>query len=199
MIVMAIPCDTYQLARDIEKAQRHNQVINSYQTPKNKSKLQEYLSRPNVKEYNSIVIDKSFRNLGGQPRKFTQGYKECQEEVQEYFQLCMRLEIIPTISALCLWLGCSKDVIYDYAKNVQMYEYGEILKNAIDICRLCNENGAIEGGISPQVFALLASNYYGLNTSQQVEIKPVIDNQVNNANTMKIIQEQIALENKDKS
>lgn len=107
--------------------------------------------------------------------------------------------MIPTVSALCLWLGCSKDVIYDYAKNVQMYEYGEILKNAIDICRLSNENGAIEGGISPQVFSLLASNYYGLNTSQQVEIKPVIDNQVNNANTMKIIQEQLELESKDKS
>lgn len=193
---MAIACDTYELAKDIEKAQRHNAVINNYQTPKNKSKLQEYLSRPNVKEYNSIIIDKSFRNLGGKPRKFTQGYQACSEEVTEYFQLCTRLEMIPTITALALWLGCSTDSIYTYAKNKQMYEYSDILKNAIDVCKLCNENGAIEGGISPQVFSLLASNYYGLNTSQQVEIKPIIDNQVNNANTMKIIKEQIALENK---
>ena len=40
----------------------------------------------NVKEYNSIIIDKSFRNLGGQPRKFTQGYNECKEEVEDYFK-----------------------------------------------------------------------------------------------------------------
>lgn len=196
---MKSACNTYELARDVEKSIRHNQVVNNYQTPKNRSKLQEYLSRDNVKEYNSIIIDKSFRNLGGQPRKFTQGYNECKEEVEDYFKTCMRLEMIPTITALCLWLGCSTDTLYTYAKNKQMYEYGDILKNAIDVCKLCNENGAIEGGISPQVFALLASNYYGLNTSQQLEIKPVIDNQVNNANTMKIIQEQIALENKDKS
>ena len=196
---MAIACDTYKLAEDIRKQQRHNQVINNYQPPKNRSKLQEYLSRPNVKEYNSIIIDKTFRNLGGKPKKFTQGYQECNEEVTEYFQLCMRLEMIPTITALALWLGCSTDSIYTYAKNKQMYEYSDILKNAIDVCKLCNENGAIEGGISPQVFSLLASNYYGLNTSQQVEIKPIIDNQVNNANTMKVIQEQIALENKSKN
>ena len=186
------------LAEDLEKAQRHNQVIQSYQTPKNKSKLQEYLSQPNVKEYNSIMIDKSFKQIG-RPKKFSKGYKECQEELEEYFQLCVRLNMIPTISSLCLWLGCSKDVLYDYSKNKQMYEFSELLFTAINVCKFCNESGAIDGSISPQVFSLLASNYYGLNTSQQVEIKPVIDNQVNNANTMKIIQEQIALEKESKN
>lgn len=195
---MAIPCDTYQLARDIEKAQRHNQVINNYQTPRNKSKLQEYLSRPNVKEYNSIVIDKTFKQMD-KPLKYSKGYKECQEEINDYMQTCVRCEMIPTISSLCLWLGISRKTLYEQANDKQMYEFSNILQGAIDVCRFCNETGAIDGSISPQVFALLASNYYGLNTSQQVEIKPVIDNQVNNANTMKIIQEQIALENKDKS
>ena len=194
---MAMACDTYQLARDIEKAQRHNAVINNYQTPKNKSKLQEYLSRPNVKEYNSIIIDKTFKQCG-KPKKFTQGYQECQEEINDYMQTCVRCEIIPTISSLCLWLGCSRETLYKQARDKQMYEYSDILQGAIDVCRFCNESGAIDGSISPQVFSLLASNYYGLNTSQQVEIKPIIDNQVNNANTMKIIQEQIALESQTK-
>ena len=35
---MAISCNTYELARDIEKGQRHAKVINNYQTPRNKSK-----------------------------------------------------------------------------------------------------------------------------------------------------------------
>lgn len=195
---MKSACDTYQLARDIEKAQRHNAVINNYQTPRNKSKLQEYLSRPNVKEYNSIVIDKTFKQMN-KPLKYSKGYQECQEEINDYMQTCVRYEMIPTISSLCLWLGIGKTKLYEQANDKQTYEYANLLQGAIDVCRFCNETGAIDGSISPQVFSLLASNYYGLNTSQQVEIKPVIDNQVNNANTMKIIQEQIALENKDKS
>ena len=195
-------CDTYKLAEDVERGIRHNNAIKhltSKPLNKSKTKLQEYLSQDNVKEYNSLVIDKSFKNCGLKTKKFMLGYNECKEEIEEYFQLCTRLNIIPTITALCLWLGCSKDTIYTYAKNKQMYEFSDLIKNAIDVCKLCNENGAIEGGISPQVFSLLASNYYGLNTSQQVEIKPVIDNQVNNSNTMKVIQEQIALENKSKN
>ena len=186
------------LAEDLEKAKRHNAVLqqmNNYTPPKNKSKLQEYLSRPNVKEYNSIIIDKTF-NQCGQPKKFQNGYNECQEEIQDYFQLCMRCECIPSVSALALWLGCSVDTLYTSAKNKQMYEYSDLLQNAIDICKLSNESGAVDGSISPQVFSLLASNYYGLNTSQQVEIKPILqDNQVNNVNTMKVIQEQLQLEN----
>ena len=194
---MAIACDTYQLARDIEKAQRHNAVINNYQTPKNKSKLQEYLSRPNVKEYNSIIIDKTFSQMN-KPLKYSKGYQECQEEIHDYMQTCVRCEIIPTISSLCLWLGVSKTTLYEQANNKQMYEYANLLQGAIDVCRFCNETGAIDGSISPQVFSLLASNYYGLNTSQQVEIKPVLqDNQVNNINTMKVIQEQLQLENNE--
>ena len=189
------------LAEDTEMAKRHNSVITQLSNkpiPKSKSKLQDYLSQPNVKEYNALIVDKSFSQCG-KPKKFTKGYNECQEEIKDYFKMCSSLNVIPTITALCLWLGCSKDVLYDYSKNKQMYEYSDLLQNAIDFCKFCNENGAIDGSISPQVFSLLASNYYGLNTSQQVEIKPVMDNQVNNANTMKIIQEQIALENNSKN
>lgn len=186
------------LAEDLEKAKRHNAVLqqmNNYTPPKNKSKLQEYLSRPNVKEYNSIIIDKTFKQMN-KPLKYSKGYKECQEEVADYLQTCIRLEVIPTISSLCLWLGIGRERLYEQARDEHTYEYSHILQGAIDVCRFCNETGAIDGSISPQVFSLLASNYYGLNTSQQVEIKPVLqDNQVNNINTMKVIQEQLQLEN----
>ena len=60
---------------------------------------------------------------------------------------------------------------------------------------MVNEMGALAGKIPVTLFQFLSTNYYGLKNTQQVEIKPSIDKTVDNQETLKVIQEQIASEN----
>lgn len=198
---MAMSIDTYKFAEEVREAQRHNAVINNYVTPKTKgSKLQEFISRDNVREYHTALITKTFKNIEKPTQdvaKCLTSYENCLNEVTDFFVLCMQKQMIPTISSLCLWLGIGSDTLYTKAKNKQTFVGASIFSEAISICRAFTENGALDGSISPQVFSLLGKNYFGLHDNQEITLTPKADNsQVNTLNTMKVIQEQLTHEDK---
>ena len=177
------------------KEERENEVIKKG-NPKNSSitRLSEYLSQDNVKEYNQILIDKSFRNLGNTNGHYKQIFKsndECIEECTGYFKLCDKYNMIPTISSLCLYIGMSRDTIYESINNPNKYSYSFILKNAVDTCHYMNESGAINGNINAVLYMFLSKNYYGLKDTQDISIKANNQDNTINTNTMDIIKEQI--------
>ena len=161
--------------------------------------MSEYLSQDNVKSFNRIVISRNFDKLEERHKNKSQqvfnNYDECLCDVEDYFKLCDKYNIIPTIASMSLYLGVNKETIYQYANNPKMYECSNILKTAIQTCQAYHENAFISGEIPPVAFIFYAKNYYGM--KDQTDVRFNQDNQESNllnSNTMETIKEQIELE-----
>ena len=184
------------------KEEREKMVIDrGNPTNSSKSKMSEYLSQDNVKSFNRIVISRNFDKLEERHKNKSQqifnNYDECLCDVEDYFKLCDKYNIIPTIASLSLYLGVNKETIYQYANNPKVYECSNILKTAIQTCQAYHENAFISGEIPPVAFIFYAKNYYGM--KDQTDVRFNQDNQENNMlnnNTMETIKEQIELEKK---
>ena len=182
------------------KEEREKMVIDrGNPTNSSKSKMSEYLSQDNVKSFNRIVISRNFDKLEERHKNKSQqvfnNYDECLCDVEDYFKLCDKYNIIPTIASMSLYLGVNKETIYQYANNPKMYECSNILKTAIQTCQAYHENAFISGEIPPVAFIFYAKNYYGM--KDQTDVRFNQDNQDNtilNSNTMETIKEQIELE-----
>ena len=182
------------------KEEREKMVIDrGNPTNSSKSKMSEYLSQDNVKSFNRIVISRNFDKLEERHKNKSQqvfnNYDECLCDVEDYFKLCDKYNIIPTIASMSLYLGVNKETIYQYANNPKMYECSNILKTAIQTCQAYHENAFISGEIPPVAFIFYAKNYYGM--KDQTDVRFNQDNQESNllnSNTMETIKEQIELE-----
>lgn len=182
------------------KEEREKMVIDrGNPTNSSKSKMSEYLSQDNVKSFNRIVISRNFDKLEERHKHKSQqvfnDYNECLCDVEDYFKLCDKYNIIPTIASMSLYLGVNKETIYQYANNPKMYECSNILKTAIQTCQAYHENAFISGEIPPVAFIFYAKNYYGM--KDQTDVRFNQDNQesnILNSNTMETIKEQIELE-----
>lgn len=182
------------------KEEREKMVIDrGNPTNSSKSKMSEYLSQDNVKSFNRIVISRNFDKLEERHKNKSQqifnNYDECLCDVEDYFKLCDKYNIIPTIASMSLYLGVNKETIYQYANNPKVYECSNILKTAIQTCQAYHENAFISGEIPPVAFIFYAKNYYGM--KDQTDVRFNQDNQESNllnSNTMETIKEQIELE-----
>lgn len=164
----------------------------------NKSKLNEYMSNPNVKKFNSIVTDKSFDRIRmGRPCAFN-SKEECLEEVEDYFKLCYECNVIPTIASLALYLGLHRETLYNYANNSKLYDFSNVLKQAIDVCQSYQEGAVLDGSIQAVPFIFLAKNYYGLKDTTDISFNNQQNDTTINSGTMDAIKEQIALEEEQK-
>ena len=165
--------------------------------PSYRSKLQEYLSLPNVKEFNRELRNRGFSNCGntplGRPRALVDR-ETCLRELSAFFELCDRCKVIPTVTGMFTFLGTDRDTIY-YTMNDKTCEFSDLVKQAVNTCHISNEMGAIDGSISSSLYIFLSKNYYGMKDTSDIQITPVQNNVIDTNNTMRIIQEQLALEN----
>ena len=97
-----------------------------------------------------------------------------------------------------VWLGVNKDTIYSNIANKS--NVADVLSQAVDFCHSINENGAISGSINSVLYMFLSKNYYGMQDNSTLNLTTGLqDATVNNTNTMKVIQEQLALEHTTKN
>ncbi len=181
----------------IPVAERERQALKEAEqaTLKNyggKNKVAQWLAEPNTKAFNKILLDKAFSNH----IPFT-SHEDLKNELYKYFNTCYSKDIVPTISTLCTWLGVHRDTIYSTIANKGTNS--DVLSQALNICHSIQENGAIAGSINSVLYMFLAKNYYGLNDNSTINLTSTLqDNTINNSNTMKVIQEQILEEEKEK-
>lgn len=157
----------------------------------NNNKLIEYLGKDNVREFNLTITNKAFN----QKYHLTDILKDrelCAKEVSSYFELCYNTQMIPTISSLCLYVGINKDTLYTNIQNTSC-PVADLLKNAVDTCHSINEMGALNNNINAVLYMFLSKNYYGLQDTRNVELSTP-QTTTDNVNTLKVIREQIALE-----
>ncbi|MBQ7141421.1 MAG: hypothetical protein IJO32_07975 [Bacilli bacterium] len=180
------------------KEEREQMVIDRGNPKGTKSKMSEYLSKDNVKAFNRIVVSRNFDKLEERHKNKSQqifpNYEECRDEVEGYFKLCDKYDIIPTIASLSLYLGTNRDTIYQYANNPKMYECSDILRSAIATCQGYHENAFMSGEVPPVAFIFYAKNYYGMKDTTDISVSANQQDNTINSNTMQTIKEQIELE-----
>lgn len=180
--------------------ERTKQVIDKGNPTNSKlNKLVDYMSQPNIREFNAIVVDKSFERLKktnrGRPSIFS-SRDECIEEVEGYFKLCYQYQVLPTIASLALYLGYGRETLYDYVRN-DANDFSDVLKNAINTCQSYQELPALDGTLSAPTWIFTAKNYFNMKDTQDVSISATNQPQ-NNAQTINAIKEQITSENNAK-
>lgn len=158
-----------------------------------KNKVSQWLSEPNVKTFNKILLEKAFMK-----HFYLTDVEDIKLELQGYFECCYANDIVPTISSMSVWLGVNKDTIYD--NIARKTTVAEVLSQAVDFCHSINENGAISGSINSVLYMFLSKNYYGMHDNSTINLTTGLQEPtINNTDTMKVIQEQLALEHTSKT
>ena len=181
------------------KEDREQMIINrGNPTNSSKSKMSEYLSKENVKSFNRIVVSRNFEKLEEKHKNKSQqifsNYEECLNEIGDYFKLCDKYDIIPTIASMSLYLGVSRDTIYAMANSPKVYECSDILKTAIATCQAYHENAFMSNEISPVAFIFYAKNYYGMKDQTDVRFNQDQNNDTIASDSVNALKEQIAKE-----
>ena len=180
------------------KEEREQMVIDRGNPKGTKSKMSEYLSQENVKSFNRIVVSRNFDKLEERHKNKNQqifpDYDECLNDIGDYFKLCDKYNIIPTIASLSLYLGVNKETIYQYANNPKMYECSNILKTAIQTCQAYHENAFMSGEVPPVAFIFYAKNYYGMKDQTDVRFNQDQNTDTISSDSVSALREQIIQE-----
>lgn len=170
------------------------EMIKNTPVNRNRSKLSEYLSQDNVKCYNRTLVDTAFKRPYNQSI-ILQDLEKLEYEICEYFKLCDKYDIIPTVSNCCLYVGIHRDTFYD---NINKgLPPSDILKRALVTIQSYQEPAVLSGEIPAVPFIFTAKNYFGLKDNNDININQTLIAPTNSNNTMKIIQEQLAIEDEN--
>ena len=151
-----------------------------------------YCSQDNVKEYEHALVTHSFGKNA--PKKkgrgtFFETVEEFDEWAIEFFDLCARLEIVPTMSGLCCWLKVDRNALFTHANNPNSVFY-DSCKQAIDICHNVLEAGATEMKFSTQAYVFQSKNYYKMRDTQDVNLGVSTGNSIVNNDSLDALQKQ---------
>ena len=175
-----------------EKEMEH-QLNNKRGNTVNNKKTKEYLSRPEVKEFNRELRKRVFNSVGyGRPYAF-ESREKLEEEIISFFELCDRTNTIPTVVNLSVWLGCNRDTIYAHA-NDSNSPYSDIFKNVINFFHGSIESSAIGGAVNPVLYMFLSKNYFGLKDDKNIQISASDNSNINTQETADALRKQIELE-----
>lgn len=182
---------------DIAQSSREEQFEHQLNTKRgnniNNKKTKDYLSDPNVKEFNKELRKRVFNSVGyGRPYAFD-NIEKLQEEIVGFFELCDRTNTIPTIVNLSVWLGCNRDTIYAHANNSSS-PYSDIFKNVINFFHGSIESSAIGGAVNPVLYMFLSKNYFGLKDDKNIQISAQQGSNVNTQETADALRKQIEQE-----
>lgn len=169
-----------------------NRLSNKRGNGQNNSKSREYMSNPNVKEFNQVLRTKAFSKIG-RPCKWD-NKEELENEIVKFFELCDRTNTIPTVVNLSVWLGCNRDTIYAHASDSNS-QFSDIFKSVLNMFHGTLENSTISGAVNPVLYMFLSKNYFGMRDDKNINIAPATnDTTINSQETMTALQKQLSEE-----
>lgn len=151
-----------------------------------------YFAQPNVKEYQQEMVAHLFGKSAPKKRgrgAFFESEDELNTWIEKYFGLCMRTEVVPTISGLCTYLKCSKSTLYEHANNPNS-QLHDSCRQAIEFCHVCLETGASESKINSVAYIFQAKNYFGMKDTQEIQVQASATQELNSPETLKALKEQ---------
>jgi hypothetical protein len=153
-----------------------------------------FFSQDNVKQYQQEMVTHSFGKDA--PKKkgrgsFFESTEECEEWIKDFFDLCSRTDILPTVSGLACWLKCSVHTILNHANNPNS-PFCDICSQALAICHSSIEVGASESKLGSVPYIFQAKNYFGMKDEQQVTIGGTVNHElINSTDSLNALRSQI--------
>jgi hypothetical protein len=141
------------------------------------NRLQEYMNQPNVKNFNMMLLDRSFNRLPERDSNdllpvFT-NVEYARNEVIEYLKACNDYNMTPHIGSLCSYLGIRRDELIYYSAHPEICPTAFVLAKAMDYCQYILEENVVNDKLDARTYAFMGANYFHLrNGSTVVEIKP---------------------------
>ena len=168
-------------------------------TPQRQIQATGYFSQENVKQYQHEMVSHSFGKDA--PKKkgrgtFFESVEELEEWITDFFDLCSRTEVLPTISGLACWLRCDFRTLLNHANNPNS-PFCDACSKALAICHTNLELGASESKLGATPYIFQAKNYFGMKDEQQVTIGGTVNHELlNSVDTLNALRSQIDEEQK---
>lgn len=180
-----------RLVRDKYTKEERIEMIKNKPVNQNMTRIAKYLSQDNVKAYNRTLVDTAFKRPLNYDRIILNDMELLESETIDYFKLCDNYDIIPTITNYCLYIGITTETFYQVPK---VYNHAtDFLQKVLLTIRSYQEPAVLDGSVATVPWLFMAKNYYGMSDNSTTTINIQAPN--TNEATLKVIQEQIALEN----
>lgn len=106
--------------------------------------------------------------------------QELSDRFEKLFSVCLENGFIPVVESLALCSGWDRRTLWDIERG-DMYKgtgMADVVKKAKDLISTLEAELARDGEINSTVYIFRAKNYFGMTDKQEIEVKPVVDNQV---------------------
>lgn len=156
-------------------------------------KREGYFAQENVKDYQAEMAthlygDNRLKRKGR--GTFFEDADELREWMRDYFALCAKTSVVPTLSGLATWLQCGTEAIRTHGTNPNSPFY-DLCRNALNFCHASLEMGATEGKLNSVAYIFQAKNYYDMKDQQEVRVVAHTETeQINSEETLKALMEQ---------
>lgn len=168
-------------------------------TPQKQIQGTGFFSQENIKEYQRELVAHSFGKDAPQKKgrgTFFESVEELEEWITDFFDLCSRTEVLPTVSGLCCWLKCDKSTLIKHSLNPNS-PFSETCSQALAICHTNIELGASESKLAATPYIFQAKNYFGMKDEQQVTIGGTVNHELlNSPDSLNALRSQIEEEQK---
>lgn len=161
------------------------------------NRLQDYINQPNVKNFNMLLLDRSFSKIGERnicdTMPIFSNVEYAKNEIVEYFKTCNEYHMTPHVGSLCSFLGIRRNELVYYSSHPEICPTALVLAEALDYCQYILEENVINDKLDPRTYAYMGANYFRMMTnSTVVDFKPTFDNQgFTNSESLTVLREQL--------
>ena len=113
-----------------------------------------------------------------------------QDEFAGYVDLCNRTKVVPTVSALCFYLGVSRDMFYSHANNTNS-PYHDDCKMMLEYCHASLETGASESKVNSVAYIFQGKNYFGMQDQTNIALSTAMQQPVTSTNSLEVLEQQV--------
>lgn len=156
-----------------------------------------YFTQPNVKNYQRELSNHLFgKNKAVKKGRgaFFDSVEECDKWIQDYIELCIECEVVPTVSALATWLQCDRMTLFNHANNPNS-PFHRSVRDIIDYCHACLETGASESKVNSVAYIFQAKNYFSMRDTTDIQVVASAQEQINTDDTLRALKEQVNRDN----
>lgn len=145
-------------------------------------------SQDNSDDYNTKVIN-HISNVNNIKKPLLDQPNSIKRCVNEYFNLCKKDNVRPTISGLSMAIGVNRLTLLDWANGSKKIQNQEVIQHALSMIEMFVESSMITGKMNPIPAVFLMKNNHGYKDEQNIKVENNGDNVSNDDLKKKYLEE----------
>lgn len=141
-----------------------------------KKEIMEY-EEEQKREWNKVIL-KHIRSIQNIAKPSVQFPNTIQRACDEYFNLCEKDGIKPSVAGLSLALGTNRSTLLSWVRGEVSIESADVVKNAFNLLEVFDETSLKDNKTNAVAGIFLSKNNYDY--KDQVEVKRIEDREISN-------------------